>query len=363
MFKKLVFTGLVVVMVMGIASSVFAEVGTHGFILARSILTNNNYTARIERFGIKFSEKIDDEFDWVTEIYIHPQQPAGQGRLYLESAYLNWNLQERVPWDFSVRIGRGRNYCYGQTPSYGRRRTSDYSLYSEVFTQLRVVGFQTFSNFGENIQLAVALINPYTNSGRFLPDFPVGDNIRIPISDRDTESSTFNRVALSGRLGYKNELFNVGGNLYISDPEEGTGAKSRFGLDGEVKLENGILAQAQVTMAKSSIDVPDYVNKVPGAGGILVPGSKGIQDVNHMGGEVLVGWEQDKVGLYARYGMVSFDDEMQALNSIMLSAVYKILPRIHFRLEGLINGEDDDTTIGVGEIDNNVLFFETLFAW
>jgi len=349
MFKKLVFTGLVVVMVMGIASSVFAEVGTHGFILARSILTNNNYTARIERFGIKFSEKIDDEFDWVTEIYIHPQQPAGQGRLYLESAYLNWNLQERVPWDFSVRIGRGRNYCYGQTPSYGRRRTSDYSLYSEVFTQLRVVGFQTFSNFGENIQLAVALINPYTNRGRTLPDFAVGSSIALPISDRDTESSGFNRVALSGRLGYKNDLFNVGGNLYIGDPKEGVvGAKSRFGVDAEVKHESGALAQVQFTTATTQIDSDND--------GVL-------DDLSHMGTEVLVGWEPDKLGLYARYGMVTFDDSFQALNSIMLSAVYKIRPRIHLRLEGLVNGEDTDTTKGWAESDNNVLFFETLFAW
>jgi len=356
MFKKLVFVGLVVVMAMGIASSVFAEVGTHGFILARSILTNNNYTARIERYGIQFKEKIDDEFDWLTEIYIHPQLPASQGGLYLESAYLNWNLKERVPWDFSVRIGKGRNYCYGQTPSYSMRRTSDYSLYSEVFTQVRVVGLQTFSNFGENIQLAVALINPYTNSGRTLPDFAVGDKLTIAVSDRDTENSTFNRVALSGRLGYKTDLFNVGGNLYISDPKDTftaggskSGAKTRFGVDAEVKLESGILAQAQFTAAQTRIDT--------NSDNVL------DDDLSHMGTEVLVGWEPDKLGLYARYGMVTFDDQMQALNSIMLSAVYKIRPRIHLRLEGLINGEDTDNTKGWAESENNVLFFETLFAW
>jgi len=336
-------------MALGIASSVFAEVGVHGFVLARTILANNNYTARIERYGIQFREKIDDEFDWLTEIYIHPQQPAGQGRLYLESAYLNWNLKERLPWDFSVRIGRGRNFCYGQTPAYSRRRTSDYSLYSESFTQLRVVGFQTFSNFGENIQLAVAIINPYTNSGRFLPDFPVGDNIRLPISDRDTENSTFNRVALSGRLGFKNELVNVGANLYISDPKEGaTGAKTRFGVDAELKLQNGLLAQAQATMAQTAIDTD---------------GNGSVEDLDHMGGEVLVGWEPNKLGFYARYGMVTYDDKFQALNSIMLSAVYKIRPRIHLRLEGLLNGEDTDAAKGWAECDNNVLFFETLFAW
>jgi len=312
MLKKMILTGIIFVLTLGFVSSVFAEVGVHGFILARTILTNNNYTSRIERFGIKKKKKIDDEFDWVTEIYIHPQR-------------------------------RGRNYCYGQTPAYSRRRTTDYPLYSEAFTQLRVVGFQTFSNFGENIQLAVAIINPYTNRGRFLPDFPVGDSIQLPFSDRDTESSEFDRVALSGRLGYKNNLINVGGNLYISDPKEGVvGAKTRFGVDGEIKLESGILAQVQATMAQTQ-DVAD--------------------DLDHMGTEVLVGWEPDKLGLYARYGMLTYDDKYQALNSIMLSAVYKIRPRIHLRLEGLINGEDTDDAKGWAEVDNNVLFFETLFAW
>ena len=345
MLKKMILTGIVFVLALGAVSSVFAEVGVHGFVLARTILTNNNYTARIERFGIKFSEKMDNEFDWVTEIYIHPQQPAGQGRLYMESAYLNWNLEERLPWDFTVRIGRGRNFCYGQTPSYGRRRTSDYSLYSEAFTQLRVVGFQTFSNFGENIQLAVAIINPYTNRGRFLPDFPSGDSIQLPISDRDTESSTFDRIGLSGRLGYKNDLLNVGGNLYISDPKEGIdGAINRFGVDGEVKCKRGFLAQVQVTMAQTQMAALS-------------------EDLDHMGFEVLGGWEPGKLGLYARYGSVTFDDKYQALNSIMLSAVYKIRPRIHLRLEGLINGEDTDDAKGWAEVDNNVLFFETLFAW
>lgn len=349
MVRKLCILSLLIAMSLCFTTTVYAQVQTHGFVLARTILANNNYTSRIERYGIKFSEKIDDEFNWVTEIYIHPQIAAAAGRLYLETAYLDWNLEERLPWDITVRIGRGRNFCYGITPSYGNRRTSDYSLYSEAFTQMRVVGFQTFSNFGDNIQLALAIINPYTFRSRTLPDFAIGDNIPIPICDRDTESSGFNRIALSGRLGYKNDLFNVGGNLYMSDPQEGVvGAKTRFGLDGQAKLDSGIMAQAQVTMAQTAIDTD---------------GDGVLDDLDHMGGEVLVGWEPNKLGLYARYGMMSYDDKFQALNSIMLSAVYKIRPRIHLRLECLVDGEDTDDTKGWAEVDNNVLFFETLFAW
>jgi len=346
MIKKLTIAVVILAVGLGFAQTVFAQMQSHGFVLVRQILANNEYTSRIERYGIQFREKIDDEFDWLTEIYIHPQQPAGQGRLYMESAFLNWNLSQRVPWNFRMRIGKGRNYCYGQTPDYSRRRTSDYPLYSEAFTQMRVTGIQTFSDFGP-IQIAVALLNPYTFASRRLPDFPIGDNFRIPVCDRDTNSSTFDRLAISGRLGYKNDMINAGANVYMSDPKEGIeSAKSRMGIDAEVKLENGLLGQVQYTMAQTQINM----------GGT-------VDDLDHMGAEVLAGWEKDKIGLYARYGMMTYDDKFQDLNSTMLSAVYKIRPRIHLRLEGLINGEKTDDAKGWAELDNNVLFFETLFAW
>jgi len=346
MLKKFCVACIIFAMALCFSTSVLAQVQTHGFLLFRTIAAHDNYTSRVERYGIRFTEKVDDEFDWLTEIYIHPQQPAGQGRLYMESAFLNWNLSKRLPWDFKIRIGKGRNYCYGQTPSYGRRRTTDYSLYSEAFTQLRVLGLQTFSNFGP-VQLAVAIINPYSMASRRLPDFPIGLNIPIPICDRDTDNSTFNRIALSGRLGYQKDMLNVGVNVYASDPREGTaGAKSRYGVDAEVKLESGFLVQVQGTVAQTAIDYDQ---------------NGSIDDLDHMGAEVLGGWEKDKIGLYARYGMVTYDDKLQDLNSVMLSAVYKIRPRIHFRLEGIVNGEDKD--MGMGEVDNNVILFETLFAW
>ena len=346
MSKRLIVACVLLAVSLGMVSTVSAQVQTHGFILYRMIVANNDYTARIERYGIKFSEKLDDEFDWVTEVYIHPQEADARARLYMESAYLNWDLSGRVPWNLKMRLGKGRNYCYGQTPDYGRRRTSDYPLYSEAFTQMRVTGIQTFSDFG-NVQLAVALINPYSFKSRQLPDFCIGDSFDIPVCDRDTDNSELDRVAVSGRLGYKKDILNVGLNAYVGDPKEGTqGAKSRFGFDGEVKLDNGFLGQVQYTMAQSQVTM----------------GGK-VDDLDHMGAEFLAGYEKDKIGLYARYGMMDYDDEFQALNSTMLSAVYKIRPRIHFRLEALINGEDTDDTKGWVEKDNDVLFFETLFAW
>jgi len=343
--RVLVSSLLVILMSLGIASTVCAQVQTHGFVLFRSIATHDEYSNRIERYGIKFSEKMNDEFDWVTEIYIHPQFGWGAG--YMESAYLNWDLSKRVPWNFKIRLGKGRNYAYGQTPDYSRRRTSDYSLYSESFTQQRVLGVQTFSQFGK-VQLAVAVINPYNQASRTLPDFALStSNLNIPICDRDNDNSLVSRLAVSGRLGYANDILNVGADLYVGSPKDGTtGAKTRAGIDAEAKLKNGLLAQVQYTMATTAVFM----------------GGK-VDDLDHMGAEALVGYEVGKAGLYARYGMVSYDDKMQALNSTMVSAVYKITPRIHFRLEGLINGEDTDAAKGWNECDNNVLFFETLFAW
>lgn len=341
MVKKLCVFTILVAMSFCITSSAFAQVQTHGFILFRTIAAsgvNSNYTTRVERYGINFTEKVNDEFDWLTEIYIHPQMADARARLYMESAYLNWNLSNRLPWDFRVRIGKGRNYTYGIAPSYGNRRTSDYTLYSEAFTQLRVSGFQTFSQFG-NIQLAVALLNPYALRSRTLPDFAIGDNIPIPICDRDNDNSTIQRVGISGRLGYKTDMYNVGASMYMSETgSQDDNDHSRLGLDGELTLDNGIMGQAQFTIAKTN-------------------------GIDHNGGEVLVGWEPGKAGLYARYGMLTYDDDtMYDLNQIMLSGVYKIHPRIHLRLEALLNGEDGKD-VQADDINNDVIFFETLFAW
>lgn len=344
----------------------------HGFLLARTIVTNTNYSERIDRFGFQFAQKIDDEFDWLVETYIHPSEADARSRLYMETANLNWHLKSRMPWDFNVRIGKGRNYTYGITPSYANRRTSDYTLYSEAFTQLRVLGFQTFSNFVDNkVQLAVALINPYRTSNgdptnalsRPVPDFPLGLSIPIPICDRDNDiGAIVQRVALSGRLGYKDKvpvlgMLNVGGSLYASQngPDKTSAgvkqenAVNRYGLDAEFKMDNGVMAQGQFTSAQTPVDLnSDKVAET---------------ELAHIGGEVLVGYEQAKYGFYARYGMLTYDNKFQDLNQLMLSAVYKIRPTIQFRLEGLINGEKKDAAKKWNEVKNDVLFFETLFAW
>ncbi|MHB9030612.1 MAG: hypothetical protein ACYC9O_17745 [Candidatus Latescibacterota bacterium] len=357
MLKKVLAASIAAILIASMASTVMAQVQVHGFLLARTVATPQNYAARIDRFGFQFAQTIDPEFDWLVETYIHPTLTTNvAGRLYLESAYLNWHLKERLPWDFNVRIGKGRNYSYGITPTYGNRHTSDYSLYSEAFTQVRVIGFQTFSNFG-NFQIAASLLNPNILSTRQFPDFALDNSVFVPVSiaDRDNDTGAIPRsAAFSGRLGYKTSILNVGGSAYISKYGPGTigaveveNSVTRFGLDGELKMENGILLQGQFTIAQTPVDLNgDALRETA---------------LDHNGFEVLGGYEKGQYGLIARYGVVNYDDEFQGLNQIMLSAVYKIRPTVHLRLEGLINGEQNDS--GFAEVDNNVLFFETLFAW
>ena len=315
-----------------------AQVEVHGFMQARTVVANNDYGSRMDRWGFRLQQKIDDEFDWLTEIYVHPF-PATSSPVYMESAYLNWHMKNYVPWDFTVRIGKGRNETYGQAPYYSKRRTTDYTLYSEAFTQSRVQGFQTFSNFGK-VQLAVGILNPFIpGKGRAVPDFPTGDSIQVPIGDAENADNATDRVALSGRLGYKTSILNVGVSAYISElgPMDDNDL-TRFGADGELKLPCGFISQAQFTVAKTGT-------------------------IDHNGGEIMAGWESAKYGFYGRYGMLSFDDKLQGMNQIMVSALYKIRPTVHLRLEALINGEDEDAAKKWVKKDNDVLFFETMFAW
>ena len=364
MIKKVLFAGITALVLAGSASVSLAQVQAHGFVLARTVITNTNYAERIDRYGFQFKQTIDDEFDWLAEVYIHPTETTNPaGRVYMESGYLNWHLKKQLPWDFNVRIGKGRNFCYGIAPSYGNRHTTDYSLYSESFTQVRVLGFQTFSNFG-NWQLAAAVLNPNRIISRPVPDFPLGNSINIPICDRDNDTGAIQqRVALSGRLGYntdplkqKQSAINIGGSAYVTqngpDTISGTKVKNniiRYGLDGEVRAECGLLLQGQFTIAQTPVSLDgDAVCE---------------KDLSHNGFEAIGGYEKGKYGLLARYGQLSYDDKLQGLNQIMLTAVYKARPFVHFRLEGLINGEEKKASKGFKDVKNNVLIFETTFMW
>jgi hypothetical protein len=162
----------------------------------------------------------------------------------------------------------------------------------------------------------------------------------------ENADNTSDRIAISGRAGYMGSIgigaFNVGASAYLSEtgkvPSGVDNEIQRFAVDGELKTSMGFLFQGQALMASTA-------------------------GLDHSGGEFLAGWENAAYGLYARYGMVSYDDKLQGLNQIMLSAIWRIRPTVHLRLEGLINGEDTDSAKGWMEVDNDVLYFETLFAW
>lgn len=346
MLKKVIVSAIAALVLIGSTSVAIAQVEVHGFMQARTALANNDYTVRMDRFGLRLQQKIDDEFDWLTEIYVHPY-PAATSTVYMESAYLNWHLGQKLPWDFNIRFGKGRNETFAQTPYYSRRRTSDYTLLSEAYTQSRVQGIQTFSNFGK-VQIAIGILNPLASkdsSGtRQVPDMPTGDWVKVPFGDMENTDNTTDRIAFCGRLGFKDAVpvlgaLNVGASAYVSEVGPGKdNEQNRFGVDGEFKMPCGFIAQGQ-----------------------YIAGSTCGED--HSGAEIMGGWEKGALGFYGRYGFLDYDDNYQGMNQVMLSAIYKIRPTVHLRLEGLINGEDKNKTKGWAEVDNDVLFFETLFAW
>ena len=69
-------------------SEIRAQVEVHSFLQAKAVVANNNYAQRIDRWGFRLQQKIDDEFDWLTEIYVHPY-PDPVSTVSMESAYIN----------------------------------------------------------------------------------------------------------------------------------------------------------------------------------------------------------------------------------------------------------------------------------
>lgn len=137
------------------------SVELHGFMQNR-FYANPDSSARFvaERVSLSAVGKFGTDAIGYVEVYYHPwltdrvigvPQPtppvigytAEQSRIYLESVYADLPAGEG-----RLRIGKGRQLNFGLTPTYPNRKTSQYGIISETFTQDRIVGAQYTQKIG-----------------------------------------------------------------------------------------------------------------------------------------------------------------------------------------------------------------------
>ena len=234
--KKAIVLSLVAALLLSLATvSVLAQglqnVELHGYSLNR-FYANPNYSARfvIERVSLSAVGQIGTDGTAYIETYFHPwltdrtftnsfgaNATADEFRTYIESAYVDLPLANG-----RIRFGKGRQLNFGLTPSYPNRKTTQYGIISETFTQDRIVGAQYDCKLGtldvgaslySDQQVETRKIGEFAgstntsipNATSALPFSPTPDNALITtvqhLVDKDDPGEISGRLAFSTRIG------------------------------------------------------------------------------------------------------------------------------------------------------------------
>ncbi len=179
------------------------KIEVHGYMQNRVYIgPGANPEFRSERISVSTQATFANNNTAYVEVYYHPW--VNTNGLYLESAYY-----DAIVNDGHLRIGKGRRQTFGITPSYPNRKTSNYGIVSEAFTQDRIQGVQYFIS-KNNLDLGLSAHSGYRLGTRGVGEIP-GDTPRnathaVPhLALRDPHSGSGNQAfnAVSGQLSQK----------------------------------------------------------------------------------------------------------------------------------------------------------------
>ncbi|MCE5199415.1 MAG: hypothetical protein ABFD54_03845 [Armatimonadota bacterium] len=201
-------TFAMVMMICMVAVPVFAQaiqnVEVHGYMQNRLYFQeSSSATIQSERVSISALAKIAEVGNAYVEYYFMPAA-TGSGT-YLESAYVDLEAGNG-----RVRVGKGRQLNFGMTPSYPNRKTTQYGIVAETFTQPRIVGAQ-YTNKLSAFDYGVTLYNDYRassaqigqSSGKTFTSFV------SHVVNGDVPGSINKHLAVSGRFGITKPCFSA----------------------------------------------------------------------------------------------------------------------------------------------------------
>jgi hypothetical protein len=226
---------LVVAFVLGAGAAAIAAEGppaveVHGWSLTRyyidtvvndtqdssGLITNKVEKSHLEyeRFSLSGKARLEGGKEAYAEVYVHPWLPnSDPSFLYLESLYLDVPLAQGA----KLRLGKGRSTAFGIVPSYGNRKTSNYSPLSETFTMDRALGVQFLQTRGrdslnaglfESQRVGTRSIGMAADSQLDLGS--IGRTAASHLVNRDTPANRSGQLELSARYGRQMGALNVG---------------------------------------------------------------------------------------------------------------------------------------------------------
>lgn len=335
-----------------------------------------------ERISLSGLMKFKNGSSAYGEIYIHPLlKSSDPSALYLESAYYD------VPTDpgSKARVGKGRNMAFGLVPTYGNRKTSNYSPLSEAFTQDRVLGVQYIKSKGPDY-FALGLLNMLRPGKRFIgvaagsqlyrndgPPGSLGSTTVAHLADRDAPGNRPDTLQASARYARQIGDLNIGvsGRVGELDNQDVGFMASNFPTYGGGKDVTRWGADTVYRKLPYFASAQYYAGDTGG--------------IKNNGWEVTIGVEPSKKctgfwrefssacqGLFVRYGQLDIDVPT-TLNSITWDtrqlAVSYVLP---LKVEGVdvikwLQFEYESNTekppAGADEVPNNLFFVELFTAF
>ncbi len=195
-------------------SSIIAQgmqnVELHGYMLNR-FYTGTEASSRfvMERLSLSAVAQLGKDGQAYAEIYFHPwltnkvlpdNTTAEQYRTYLESAYVDLPMGSG-----RIRVGKGRQLNFGMTPSYPNRKTTQYGIVSETFTQDRIIGAQFCYNKG-TFDGGLTLFNDQPVGKRKIGDYAgaTATTVVEHFVDKDVPSDITGKLAIAAKIGVTN---------------------------------------------------------------------------------------------------------------------------------------------------------------
>jgi hypothetical protein len=197
----------------GVSAQGVQNVELHGYVQNRLYAPQSgSMRTTIDRVSLSAKGNINEDITGYVEVYFHPwisndvlpdNTTADQFRTYLESAYVDMPLGLG-----RVRIGKGRQLNFGITPSYPNRKTSQYGVVPETFTQDRIVGVQYTQKSGV-FDGGVSLYTDTSLGTRNIGEYPNADAADMVkhFVDKDIPSDISGEMAGSVRVGITKPCF------------------------------------------------------------------------------------------------------------------------------------------------------------
>jgi len=396
-YRKTVMSILAATLLLGIVSSMVLAAEAAPGVQIHGYMQNRVYAAaganaefRSERISVSAATALPNESNAYVELYYHPwsNAPAGgtAGGIYLESAYYDTPLG-----DGRLRIGKGRRMTFGITPSYPNRKTSNYGIVAEAFTQDRIQGVQYMIQ-KEVLDFGIGIQSGYRLGNRRIGEIP-GDNLRNAchqvqhLAFRDNGSGggspdeMSQKPEVSARLGgkwpggFKGGISYSLGRIDQRDIAELGGAvPAGYTLTNLLRPKNPITGASPTTSLLSGA-----TSKKRNVGGLdfMYTGPEGfvaqgeyyrakVSDIKYKAWNLLAGFNPPQGWkFFVRYSKLDMPSAILSDNplswdakQISLSAVQPLRKALWIQYEYEINSEKTDT----GESVKNNLFFVELFS-